>query len=716
MLLHKLLLAAIICLAVWHTFSLLRRRKELGVWKLMASILLKYGWISILLIILFMPLRSRSEEEKASPLTLILDGTQSYRLPGTETRSRYARAIDLLKKGLWDDLSDRFHISAYQLTANGLDPFDSPGDLTVPEDAALTPLNSAMESLVQRDAKIPVLLFSDGLDTTKGIPPETVSFPEGTAPVYGVRFPYSPRERALFSAVRHDQAVWRGAPWKLEAELTGSWERPVTVELLLDGEVIDSQSVTPLEEKKEKGGRSTLSFEHCFKKLGTKKISLRITADPDILTSRPYETEIDILPIPARKVWFITCNPGTDAVFWRRSLRSLTSVELTSTTIYNLKAKEDELWAYQETERGREYLRIEDMPDFDQFDLVMLHGPFDPSVQPFWRMLNKFNFAGGGCVNITGLTPWWTYTGYGETEELEGNNYTKKGDYIFEMEEDLSIGNKPFNLVDLLPNEIVEGASKDLESNPSGFLPINLYKPEALEVILEHPTLKSAYGVYPLFMRKAKGKGFETDWCPLDTWRMAIQPGGADIHRKLVQWIMDQTAPQYSSPIDVRPADRWLAVENQYDLELIPYRDKANFKEIRPQIDGPEPRVIRADISDCETKIEWVPGAPGNYTMRILDKDGEKIQTETWQAGEHWLEWACPEMDEDKFASALEGTGGRLIEGSSFSVDDILPPPHKLKEIPLAEMEPLWDKWWLFTLLAALMLGEWATRRAAGLA
>lgn len=715
MLLHKLLMGAIICCAAWHTFSLLKRRKELGLWKLAAALLFKYVWIAILIIIICLPLRSRSNEETALPLTLILDGTQSYRLPGTEGQGRYALAVDWLKKGQWDNLSGRFDISAFQLTADGLDLFESPEDLTPPANAGRTPLNDAMESLQAQTCSTsgvdhgPVLLISDGLDTEKGLPPRVVSFPEETGPVYGIRFPYSPRSRALFSSVRHDQAVWRGAPWKLDIDLAGSWDQTVTVELTVDGEVIDSKPALPREENKEKNGRTTLSFEHRFKELGTKTISVRIIADPDSVTSMPYKAEVDVLPLPARKVWFITANPGIDAVFWKRSLRSLTSVELTSTTIFKLKAKGDELWAYQETERGREYLTLYDMPDLEQFDLVIMHGPgMGRKNQTLYERINEFLKEGGSLARVATIGPVHTYSWLGDKP---GN-----GELILEMEEDISLGDKPFNIIDILPEEIGEGASRDLEFNPSGFIPIRLYKKEACEILLWHPTLKSAYGPYPLFKRKFDNKGIETSWYSLNIWRMAIQPGGADIHRKLVQWIMDQTHPQYTSPLAVKPENRILTAGTEYSMELIPYRNKDELKEIRAEIEGPEPNITRTAVYDYETKIDWIPRAPGTYTMRILDKDGKEIQTETLQADEHWLEWACPQMERDTFAATMEATGGKLIDASYFSVDDILLPSPAPEEVSLAEMEPLWDKWWLFLLLAAFMLGEWGTRRATGLA
>lgn len=698
----KIILAAIIVLAARHILVLFGKRKELGPGKVLAIAALKAGWIAALLTIVLMPARPIGEREEKPRMILLLDGTESYRFPGADTPGRYARALEWLRRGAWEDLAARFDLSAYQLSGRGPARFESLEDISLPPEGGVTPLDSALETLVRAGAGAPIVLLSDGLDTSRGLPPRTFSPPPGGPPLYLVEFPYRPRERVLFTAIRHDRAAWRGAPWKIAAELAGSWRSPVEVELLAGGEVVESRRIP--EAREGEPARTTIEFRRRFRTLGDKPVGLRIAAGPEAVIGREYRAAIDIRPLPARKVWFVTFARNVDSIFWRRTLRSLTSVELTSTTVYRPEARIGELWAYQETEEGRQYLAAEEMEELGRFDLVIVHGspPVDP-VHPFNRGLRRY-LEGGGCsVRAAASPPWRPGRESGEEE-------------VFAPAADPGLGDAPFNLAARLPGEIAPGASPDPRFNPAGFRAVEISRPEAVEVILSHPTLRSLHGPYPLFVRRAAGRGIVTDFFPLDTWRMAVGPGGADIHRRLVQWIMDQTAPQYPSPYHLTPPDRLLAAGLEYEFRLVSRRERARYRDPRPVIEGPAARIIAASSDGFEAAVRWIPETPGLYTLSVFNPDGEEIQREDFRVEGEWLEWAYPAADRSDLAAAVEAAGGGLIPAAAFNPEDILYVSGEPEVVNLAATEPVWDRWWLFLILTACLLGEWAVRRGAGLA
>ena len=710
MLINKILLGAILVCAGWQTYSFLKRRNEFGLWKTVSVLLLKFGWITILMIILFLPLRSRSRVETITPLKIVLDGTQSYRLPGIASRDRYSQSVDMLKGELGEELSRRFDITFYQINADGLEPLESIDRLCPPERAGVTPLTAVLESLADHEPQTPILLFSDGLDTAEGIPPKTVACPEGIGPVYAVEFPYRPRPRILFSSIRYDTKIYRAALWNCDVEIIGWWDSPAQVELLCDGRVIGARFLPLLEDPGEKVMISQVTFSHHFNNLGPGRITLRILPGSNVLTSAPFQAAVDILPPRVRKVWFITFNPGIDTVFWRRSLRSLPSVELVSTAVKNSVEAEDRSWGYQETDSGREYLRLDDMTDLNQFDLIMIHGP-GPGYYPplFWGRVAEYLNSGGAVVHLSACGPTVSCG--------EGSFYMNQTSPLYEMEEDVDLGDWTFDLLDLLPAEITGRSTGSPEFNPSGFLPIRRYNEDAVQVLLQHPTLKSARGAYPIFARIFSEKGVLANWFALNTWRISLQPGGSEILRKLIHWIMDQTDSRSPSPIKVEPDNHWLATGREYEMKIYPYRDRENLKKLSADIQGPGVKYIRSRVSGYETSIEWVPFKDGHYTMRILDSEKDEVQSERYQSDGTWLEWAYPELDHDLFASVLSATGGGLIDSGSFDIDQINDTRiAHLDTGSFHDNEPVWDRWWLFSLLAASMLGEWAIRRKIGLA
>jgi|GEM_PF-3502626 len=710
MLINKILFGVILVFAGWQTFSFLKRRNEFGPWRTAAVLLLKFGWIAILMIILFMPLRSRSREETITPLKVVLDGTESYRMPGTSFRDRYSRSVDMLKGEPGEELSRRFDITFYQLTADGLEPFESIDRLRPPERDGVTPLNAALESLAAQESRTPILLFSDGLDTADGIPPKTVACPEGIGPVYAVEFPYRPRPRILFSSIRYETKIYRSALWNCDVEIIGWWDSPAQVELLYNGRVIGVEFLPLLEDPGEKVMSLRVTFSHHFENLGPGRITLRILPGPNVLMSPPFQAAVDILPPRVRKVWFITFNPGIDAVFWRRSLRSLPSVELVSTAVKNPVEADHRSWGYQESERGREYLRLEDMTDLDQYDLIMIHGP-GPGYYPtlFWGSVAEYLESGGAVVHLSACGPTVSCG--------EGSFFLNPTTPLYEAEEDTDLGDWPFDLLNLLPVEITGRSSGSPEFNPSGFLPICRYNDDAVQVLLRHPTLKSARGAYPIFARIFSEKGVLTNWFALDTWRTALQPGGSEILRKLIHWIMDQTDPRSPSPVKVEPDNHWLATGREYEMKIYPYRDQGNLKEISADITGPGVKYISSRVTGYERSIEWVPAKDGDYTVRILDSAKDEVQSETYQSDGTWVEWAYPELDHDLFVHVLSATGGGLIDSGSFDIDQI--DDTRIAYLDTGSFhnnKPVWDRWWIFSLLAASMLGEWAIRRKLGLA
>jgi hypothetical protein len=116
-------------------------------------------------------------------------------------------------------------------------------------------------------------------------------------------------------------------------------------------------------------------------------------------------------------------------------------------------------------------------------------------------------------------------------------------------------------------------------------------------------------------------------------------------------------------------------------------------------------------------RAEFRPEQPGVYRVRAEARHAGKVlgTPEEWLlVGGADMELADPRLNEDVLRRLATASGGRYLPATSAGELSALLTSRAPEPAP-ARRRDLWHNGWLFTVLIALLCGEWIVRRQAGM-
>ena len=296
-------------------------------------------------------------------------------------------------------------------------------------------------------------------------------------------------------------------------------------------------------------------------------------------------------------------------------------------------------------------------------------------------------------------------------------------------------------------------------------------KPGA-SVLLEHPTLRSAFGPMPIVVTGRYGAGKLFFQATDDTWRWRrhtgellhdiywvkvgreLMPGSRVAQNRRLVLRTDRRIYPYGSPVQTRVEifDSQLLAEQGEVIQIVATEPQASacadLDSATNSADSPnaptstEPQALASADPNCSmaeggvppvvvgrfdvhrlgpesNRYEgtWVAPRPGRFVIKAADitpRPGERVASAPVRVERPDLELRRPEANHETLERIAEATGGMVVELDRMEAVFGTIRERSL-QIPDDITEPLWDSKLVLMLFTAMISMEWILRKVFGL-
>lgn len=662
--------------------------------------------------------------------------------PGERSRSEAVAEALTSMEGLLSELRSRFTVEIY-----GFEPALTPLTLEAlraqPARAGHTDILSALRALKagEREASARklsgVLLFSDGADNGELAQGATgraaAALEELALPVSTFAVGTQGLKDLAVESVRVDDFAFVRNAITVEVDVRGRGGKGLEVPVVVkrEGQVVASKSVKLATDDE----LQTVSFTFTPDQTGRFVYTVSVPVFPDEVVAENNARSFTLKVIRDRvRVLFVVGRPSWDERFLRGLLKQDANVDLVS--FYILRTMSDDpLVRNQERELSLIPFPMDEIFDekLDTFDVVIFQnfGYTDPqlSIEQYERNLERYVHGGGAFVMIGGDHAFGegraSFTALAQALPVE------------------SLG-VPADLSEFRARLTKEGQRHPvtaLGAGPAGAeatwaaLPaipganLTRAKPGAT-VLLEHPFANVDGKGAPILALWDYGRGramaltIDSSWY----WAFAAQAQGAQSRHydrfwgSALRWLVrdpdlttlkvtaDPPSVEPGRPVGVvvtaRLADYQPAAGAQVKVRLFSVEKQ---QEVGAQSGTAGP--------DGVLRLEFPPPAPGAYRLQASAAKGDQPLGEGEDAVA--VRGVGTELSDASVREGLLADIARLTGGKAWKLPLDGSPSPPLLDPPVVEVgrskdRPLWDKWYVLALLAALLGAEWLLRRRFG--
>jgi uncharacterized membrane protein len=692
--------------------------KRLGHPRAMLISFLRLVTLSLILSLSLNPSLMKKKEEKVSPtLSILLDTSQSMKLPGQggkATRLDETKALLLDgEKPLLKSLEESFEVKLYALgeSLRAMGEGDLPG-LKVGRKRG--DLNEALKKIGNENSL--VLLLSDGnipwnSSDTKG--PSLITFPIGDPKNY---------KDILIKEVRAPNMAFRGRPIKIDVVIKSYGYSGITLPVVLKdgGRLLGAQSI-PVGKSPEE---MVTSFSFTPEEVGSYPLSISIPPQfGESLTSnnhahlalKVYRDKIRIL--------MVSGSPSLSTRFMRTALKNDPTIDLlsfmilrTPTNIINVPLHEQSLIPFPVETLFTNELKSFDLVIFDNF----FYRPY-LNLNHLERV--KEFVRGGGSFAIIGGPNFFGEGGYVGTpiEELLPVKFSGKEDYRRDSVARVKL-TRPGTTHPITRFSTDGNSSQNLWQEMPPLDGINLLEPKSSEAVL----LESADGAsMPILTVGSYGKGrilvLGTDYSW--KWYMGMLAQGKGnwaylrFMERMVRWL---TRDPSLDPVQITLPEKRGEVGQEVGVK-IQVREEDSSSKLKGIVSF---SVFSPDGMKMVSQLKTTRSQGGYLGSFLPEKGGiYKVKVETLEGHLEESFVVTEEMgdldgapDHEHLKKIAESTDGKNLSDVKDLVNEAKIHAERSQEHFVEEKRLLlWETPYFLALILALLGIEWYLRRRVGM-
>lgn len=660
--------------------------------------------------------RDRTEKPR---LSVLLDTSASMTARDVEGDSRFGAAIktltnaSVLSRLATDFVLDyrRFDRESHPADAAQLAGTSPKGDSSDIAGAVM----SAASELGSAKANAGILLLSDGR-ATSGDASEAAqlalarSVPLWTCTLGGP----VPRHDVWIESASTEALAFSGAEVELVATLhqAGYPNRSFMVELLRDDKVIYTKEVLP-----DTNGTGRVTVRVKAPPAGEQRYVFRTPAQPEEADAANNERAIFLKSVGEKvRVLLAEAQPHWDTKFLVQCLKRETNVSLTAVYKLNASRTVAVLSSQGAEARVEQDLFPHTQQEIDNFDVILLGRGAESFSDPATEaLLTEFVSRHGGSLVFA-----------------RGKPYAGRFQALAKFEP-VAWGEGSSSAVKIKPTEAgrdhpifdlgAAGTLEDLLERLPALDQVSVTLGEKPLAIVLAAAANQDGPVLLAYQRYGQGKVMSLNASGL--WRWAFRETGQEESEiaygrfwiSLLQWLL--SGSQFLPGADVSLTSTRRYYSNEQPMQFLVATRNLDQKVYQPRliISGGGKEIEVRPRQRGETFVaEAGPFAPGTYQVRLVSNVGQP--SELSQNVE-----VVSASTENKELSADPELMARLAEtsgGAAIRLEDIARLPELVKRWEAQRQiahrqQPVWDSWWLMSLILALLGAEWWLRRREGL-